>query len=144
MLHPNSLLVRNKSASVYVVCGEPDKAVAHCEAARRMNPLDNKKTATGTYTVLSCAHYFARRFEKSLDAGKRALALAPTANTARKYVAASLAQLGRVDEARAQVAELIKYQPNASLAFFRGNSFRFKWMQELHLEGLRKAELRKE
>jgi TolB-like protein/DNA-binding SARP family transcriptional activator len=144
MLHPNSLLVRNKSAAVYAVCGEIDKTVAQGEAARRMNPLDSKKAATATYSVLSCAHYFARRFEESIDAGRRAVAFAPAANTARKYVASSLAQLGRIDEARAHVAELIKYQPGASLAFFRRNSFRFEWMHELHLEGLRKAGLREE
>ena len=67
-----------------------------------------------------------------------------TANTARKYVAISLAQLGRVDEARAEIAELIKHQPDASLALFRLQGFRHKWMQELHMEGLRKAGLREE
>ena len=66
------------------------------------------------------------------------------ANTARKYVAASLAQLGRTDEARAEIAELLKHQPDASLARFRQHSFRHKWMHELHMEGLRKAGLREE
>jgi hypothetical protein len=70
------------------------------------------------------------------------LAFAPTANTARKYVAISLAQLGRVPEAQAEIAELLKYQPDASLALFRKHSFRHKWMSDLHMEGLRKAELR--
>ncbi len=72
------------------------------------------------------------------------MAFAPKANTARKYVAISLAQLGRIDEARAEIAELIKHQPDASLALFQLQGFRHKWMQELHLEGLRKAGLREE
>jgi TolB-like protein len=144
MVHPNSLFVRNKAAAVYAVCGESDKAIAQCEAACRMNPLDSRKAATGTYSVLSAALYLARRYEESIRAGRRALAFTPTTNTARKFVAMSLAQLGRTDEARAEIAELVKYQPDASLALFRLHGFRHKWMGELHMEGLRKAGLREE
>ena len=144
MLHPNSVLVRNRVGAVYTVCGESDKAIAQCEAARRMNPLDGRKAATATFTVLTSALYLARRYEQSIDAGRRALALAPQANTARKYVAISLAQLGRIEEAKADIAELIKHQPGASQAWFRQRVFPHKWMQELHMEGLRKAGLREE
>ena len=144
MLHPNSVLVRYRAAAVYVVCGEIDKTIAQCEAACRMNPLDSKRPAIATLSTLSCAHYFARRFEEAIQAGKRALTFAPQANIARKYVAASLAHLGRIDEARAEIAELIKYQPSASLALFRRRQFRHKWMHEMNFEDLRKAGLREE
>jgi tetratricopeptide (TPR) repeat protein len=142
MLHPNSVFVRNRAGAVHAVCGESDKAIAQCEAARRMNPLDSKKGVTYTFAVLSTALYFARRFEESIEAGRRALAFTPWANTARKYVATSLAQLGRIDEARTEIAELSKYQPDASLALFRLQPFHHDWMRELHLDGLRKAGLR--
>jgi hypothetical protein len=46
------------------------------------------------------------------------------------------------DEARAEIAELIKCQPDASLALFRQHGFRHRWMHELHVEGLRKAGFR--
>jgi TolB-like protein/DNA-binding SARP family transcriptional activator len=142
VVHPNSVFVCNRAATVYGICGESDKAIAQCEAACRMNPLDSKKAATTTYTVLSFALYMARRYEESIRAGRRALVFAPQSNNARKYVATSLAQLGRTDEARAEIAELLKHQPGASLAFFEQAPFRHKWMQELHMEGLRKAGLR--
>jgi TolB-like protein/DNA-binding SARP family transcriptional activator len=144
MVHPNSVFVRNRAASVYVVCGEIDKAIAQCEAASRMSPLDSKKTATVTYSTLSCALYLARRYEEAIRAGRRALVRTPQSNVARKYVAISLAQLGRIDEARAEIAELIKHQPSASLSYFKLRPLRHKWMDELHLEGLRKAGLREE
>jgi hypothetical protein len=92
----------------------------------------------------SAALYLARRFEESIHAGRRALAFTPKTNTARKFVAISLAQLGRADEARGEIAELIKHQPDASLALFQLQGFRHKWMQELHMVGLRKAGLREE
>jgi tetratricopeptide (TPR) repeat protein len=144
MVHPNSLFVRNKAAAVYTVCGYIDKAITQCEAAIRMNPLDSKKAATSTFSTLSAALCLARRYEDSIRAGRRALTFTPTSNTARKFVAISLARLGRADEARAEIAELIKYQPDASMALFRQHGFRHKWMQELHMEGLRKAGLREE
>jgi TolB-like protein len=144
VVHPNSVFVCNRAAAVYAICGESDKAIRQCEAACRMNPLDSKKAATTTYSVLSLALYMARRYEESIRAGKRALVFAPQANIARKYVATSLAQLGRTDEARAEIAELLKHQPGASLAVFEQTPFRHKWMKELHMEGLRKAGLRKE
>jgi TolB-like protein/Tfp pilus assembly protein PilF len=143
-LHPNSALVRNRASAVYAVCGEPDKAIAQCEAASRMNPLGSRKDATGTFTMKSVALYFAGRYEESFDAARRALALAPQGNIARKYVAMSLAQLGRTDEARAEMAELVKRQTEASIALFSQQGFRHKWMHELHVEGLRKAGLREE
>jgi adenylate cyclase len=106
-----------------------------------MNPLDSKKAATVTFSTLSCALYMARRYEESVVAGRRALVFAPQANTARKYVAISLAQLGRTDEARAEIAELLKHQPGASLAVFEQAPFRHKWMKQLLKEGLHKAGL---
>ena len=109
-----------------------------------MNPLDSKKAATATYSMLSCALYFARRFEESIDAGRRALAFARKSNTARKFVATSLAQLGRPDEARAEIAEPLRHQPDASLVLFQQQGFRHKWMRELLMDGLRKAALREE
>jgi adenylate cyclase len=142
VVHPNSVFVCNRAAAVYAMCGESDKAIAQCEAACRMNPLDSKKAATATYSTLSFALHMALRYEESIRAGRRALAFAPQANVARKYVAISLAQLGRVEEARIEIAELLKHQPGASLAVFQQQPFRDKWMKELHMDGLRKAGLR--
>ena len=144
LLHPNSVLVRYRTAAVYTVCGEPDKAIVQCEAAVRMNPLASRKAATATFSTLSSALYFTGRFEDCLDAGRRALALAPQDNVSRKYVAMALGQLGRTRDARIEIAELVKRQTDASIALFKQQGFRHKWMHELHLEGLRKAGLREE
>jgi adenylate cyclase len=90
-VHPNSVFVCHRAGAVFGVCGECDKAIALCEAACRMNPLDSKKAATATYTVLSFALHMSQRNEESIRAGRRALAFAPQSNIARKYVAMSLA-----------------------------------------------------
>ena len=144
MVHPNSVFVCHRAGAVYAVCGESDRAIACCEAACRMNPLDTKKAATSTYAVLATALYMAGRYEEAIGAGRRSLAFAPQTTVARKFVAASLAQLGRTDEARVEIAELLRHQPGASVALFAQQPFRHKWMRELHVEGLRKAGLREE
>ncbi len=142
LVHQNSVFVRHRTASVYVICGEIDKSITQCEAACRMNPLDTRKAATATYSTLSAALYLARRYDEAILAGRRALVFAPQSNIARKYVAISLAQLGRTKEAQVEIAELLKHQPGASIADFRQQPFRHKWMHELHIDGLRKAGLR--
>ncbi len=144
MVHPNSVFVCHRTAAVFAIGGESDIAIAQCDAACRMNPLDSRKAATATYSTLSAALYFARRYDEAIRAGRRALAFSPQSNIARKYVAISLALLGRADEARLEIAELLKHQPSASLVSLRLQPFRHKWMHELHMEGLRKAGLREE
>ena len=60
---------------------------------------------------------------------------------ARRHVAAALAYLGRLEEARAEIAEVLERQPNSSLSRSRLSSFRHPWKYELYLEGLRQAGL---
>ena len=86
-------------------------------------------------------HFLARRFDDSVQWGRRAVAAAPGANIARTTVAAALAHLGRIDEARAEIVWLLKYQPNATLARQRLASFSHDWMYDLYLDGLRAAGL---
>jgi TolB-like protein/two-component SAPR family response regulator len=141
-LHPNSVFVRNRVGAVYGNCGESDKAITHYEAALRMNPRDPKSSAF-TFTGIAFAHFFARRFEECVHWGKRAMAINPSANIARRGVAAALAHLGRIDEAKAEIKELLRQQPNLSMARERLSSLRHEWMYALYLDGLLKAGLRK-
>ncbi len=137
-LHPNSVFVRNRAGAAYVNCGESAKALEQFETAWRMNPQDPKAF---TFTGMAAAHFFARRFEDCITWGRRATDEASGANIARRHVAAALALLGRIDEAKAEVGEVLKRQPNSSLARSRLSSFRYPWMYDLYLDGLRKAGL---
>jgi adenylate cyclase len=137
-LHPNSVFVRNRAGVAYVNCGESDKALEQFETAWRMNPQDPKAF---TFTGMAAAHFFARRFEDCITWGRRATDEAAGANIARRHVAAALALVGRIDEAKAEIGEVLKRQPNSSLARSRLSSFRHPWMYDLYLDGLRKAGL---
>jgi adenylate cyclase len=139
-VHPNSTLVRNRAGAVYSNSGESDKAIAQVEIALRMNPLDNI-TSTFTFTVAAVAHLFARRFEESLHWGRRAMTITPQAHIPLWCAAAALGHLGRLDEARTEIAKILTLHPAATLARARIASFRHDWMYDLYLDGLRKAGL---
>jgi adenylate cyclase len=137
---PNSLFVRNRAGTVYGNCGESDKAIAQYEMGMRMGPRDPRSYPL-TLTGLAAAHFFARRFDECAIWARRAVAISPGANVARRFVAAAAAHQGHKKEARLAVAELLKHQPNASLARSRTSSFQHSWMLELYLDGLRRAGL---
>ena len=65
-----------------------------------MNPQDPKAM---TFTGMCVAHFFARRFEECVAWGRRAVGEAAGANIARRHVAAALAHLGRIKEAKAEM-----------------------------------------
>ena len=138
-LHPNSAYVRAQAGFVYVFSGESEPAVAHFNAARRLNPLDPR--AFMHFVGLGQAHFFARRFEEAEKAARRGIAMAR--NTAsRRLLAAALAHLGRLEEAGEVVAELLTLQPDLTLSFSRRfPRYRHEWMTDLFVEGLRLAGL---
>ena len=82
-----------------------------------------------------------RRFGEAEHWSRRSLADNPTWAGTRRYHAAALAELGRLDEARAEIAALLQVQPNSSIARSRLNSFRHGWMYDLYLGALRAAGL---
>jgi len=65
----------------------------------------------------------------------------PSHNVARRYRAAALAHLGRIDEANAVVAELLRAQPDSSLQNARSSGFHDPRMTELYVGGLERAGL---
>ena len=136
MVHPNSIFVRNRAAAVYGVCGESRQGDRPMRGGLPHEPARQQEGSDRHLLQSSRSHFTWRAASKSsIRAGRRALAFTPHSNIARKYVATSLAQLGRTDEARAEIAELLKHQPDASLALFRQHGFRHKWMHELHHGG---------
>ena len=90
---------------------------------------------------LAAAHFFAGHFDETVSFTGRILAEVPTHNIARRYRAAALGHLGRIDEAKAVIADLLKAQPNSSLRSARSSGFRDPRMGQLYIEGLEKAGL---
>ena len=113
VLHPNSVHVRSFCGWVFHYMGDSLRAIEQFEEARRLSPVDPKSYFP--MLGLAAAHFFAGHFGETVTLTGRILAEVPTHNVARRYRAAALAHLGRIDEAKAVVAELLKAQPNSSL-----------------------------
>jgi adenylate cyclase len=136
-LHPMSAEVRAYCGWTYCHLAECDQAIAHFRLACRLNPVEHSQIIA--LVGIACAHFFARRFEEAVGAARRALNVSPDDVVASRYLAASLAHLGRLDEARAVATRIVDRQPLASLRRSRGVAFGHPWMGDLFVGGLQIA-----
>jgi adenylate cyclase len=142
-LLPRSAYVQNAAGQVFVYSGKLKEAIECLENARRISPLDPHVTVMHNGVTVGIGHalMFKRDFEACLDWNRRALLEKPDWTSSRRLIQVALAHIGRVDAARKQVGELLKVQPNSSLARAKTSIYRKGWMNELYQEGLRKAGL---
>jgi class 3 adenylate cyclase len=97
--------------------GRPDDAIANLEKAMRLSPRDS-----GLWywlTAMGFAHFGAGRYQEAIAWAERALQLRPDAVWAYRTLAASYAQLGRIDEARRALAEETRLEPDLSVTKVR-------------------------
>jgi Flp pilus assembly protein TadD len=66
-------------------------------------------------TVMGCAHLMAKEYGEALNWTRRALGERPTFGPALGFHAASLAELGRPNEAREIIARLLRLEPNLTV-----------------------------
>jgi adenylate cyclase len=138
-LHPNSVHVRSFCGWVFHYLGDSLRAIEQFEEARRLSPVDPKSYFP--MLGLAVAHFFAGHFEETVALTGRILAEVPTHNVARRYRAAALAHLGRIEDANVAIAELLKVQPDSNLRSARSSGFHDPRMTELYVTGLERAGL---
>jgi adenylate cyclase len=138
-LHPNSVHVRSFCGWVFNYFGENQLAIEQFEEARRLSPVDPKSYFP--MLGLAAAHFFAGHFEETVSLTGRILAEVPSHNVARRYRAAALGHLGRIDQARVVIADLLAAQPNSNLRSARSTNFRNVEMSRIYVEGLKSAGL---
>ena len=102
--------------------------------AMRLNPFHPE----WYWFVLGTALYGARRYEEALEANRKGAANQRVWLIAR--TAACLAQLGRLDEARAAAAEVLQVQPDFRISIELPH-YKFPADAEHLLDGMRKAGL---
>ena len=120
---------------VSVYRGDPAAGIAHIEKALRLNP----HPPSWYYHELGLAQYSARRY----DAAVTSLRQEATYRTvSRRILAASLAQLGRTDDAHQEAALFMAANPSFSIAAWAANEPSRDQATLDHLvEGYRKAGL---
>lgn len=100
--------------TVYALCGEPERAVEAFARATRLSPRDGMM---GFWLMgLYWAHHHAGRHAEAEAAARHGIRLAPGNPTFRRQLTAALAAQGRLDEARAAVAEYLHLAPDHTTA----------------------------
>jgi TolB-like protein/class 3 adenylate cyclase/tetratricopeptide (TPR) repeat protein len=118
---------------------QSDKAIEHLEQAVRMSPHDPQQFLFNV--SLSIAHYLAGRYEQAIAYGRKSVQQRAGFSGGHRIYAASLAQAGKLEEARAAIEQLKTLQPDISIAWIEANiPYRPNAMTKL-IEGLRKAGL---
>ncbi len=91
---------------------------------------------------LGDAYYAMGKYEEAIEALKSSLTRAPDFLSAHRILAVIFSELGRKEEAQAEVAEILRVNPRASLESQRERMpFKDQAVSEQYLESLRKAGL---
>jgi len=137
-LAPNSAGSHIWMGCVLTLAGRHEEGVQHCEQALRLNPLPE----VFYFQFLGWAYFFAGRYEEAIAAHKKELQRTPNDIVTNEALTTAYSWAGRVEEARAQAAEILRIYPKYSLEqrakilLAKNQADRERW-----LEGLRKAGL---
>jgi len=109
-LNPNFTNWRFPLTLVYA--GEPARAIQALQAHMRLDPF-YEPYAPGT---LGFACYMLKRYSEALPHLRECVSRAPNMRAGRLWLAATYAQLGDIDNARAEVAEVLRIDPSYAIS----------------------------
>ena len=125
--------------NILYVAGRPEEAVGMIEKAMRLNP----RYPVWYLQILGGAYRDVGRCEETITVTKKFLAVTPNVGLAYYNLAVCYAELDRLEEAQAAVAELVRLLPFMSLDLVRQNAvYKDPALLERHLTALRKAGLK--
>jgi adenylate cyclase len=121
------------------VAGYPRRAIDVIETSMRLDPF----YAAVSSFWLGFSHYMLKQYERALPALCDCVARAPNMRAGHSCLAATYAQLGRIEEARAAATEVLRIAPDYTISGTTMRLLGFKSAEDAeHLvDGLRKAGL---
>ncbi len=139
-LNPNSAAAHSHLSHIFAFAGQADEAIKHGGEAIRLSPLDPEMAFfLGGVAV---AHYTAGRFAQALECATEALRLRPGFQGAQRMRCASLAQMGRIEEAQSFLAAARREHRGLSIAWIKASvPYQTPELMERFLDGMRKAGL---
>jgi TolB-like protein len=139
-LNPSAAHAYHDLGLMLAVSGRPADGIAKIETSMRLSPRDPGNGFR--MQSMALAHFAAGRYEEAVGWTLRALQHKPDDHNSHAILAASYGRLGRLEQARAEFREVLRLQPDYSLAgvklIFRGADPEFV---ERFVDGLRKAGL---
>jgi adenylate cyclase len=116
-LNPNAATAWMCKGWFHALRNQPVPAIEAFVRAQRLSPFD--PLAYFGACGLAAAHLTARRFEQAIEWADRALHDQPDLVTAMRIKIAADAHLGRLGEARAELARLLALDPQLTIARYR-------------------------
>ena len=138
-LNPNFAAAHGFLGCTLAFDARSDQAIDHIEQAIRMSPHDPQNALLNA--ALAAAHYQAGRYADAVGFGRKAVQQRFELTNGHRIYVASLAQAGRIDEARAALARLQELHPENSIAWIERNVPYTPGPMAKFLEGFRKAGL---
>jgi adenylate cyclase len=117
--------------------GDSKRALDVVHAYMRRDPFCVPTASVG----LGYAHYMLGQYSHALPLLRDYVAQVPTDRLARPLLVATFAQLGQIEEARAEAAEILRIWPNYTIATARMSAFKHAKDDKQLRDGLRKAGL---
>jgi adenylate cyclase len=136
-LNPN--LTDWRFGEVLVGAGDPARAIEVVERHMRSDPF-YVPLAPGW---LGLAHYMLKQYSQALPLLRECVSRAPTFLGGHCWLAATYAQLGNIEKARAEAAEALRIDPKYTIerTQTRVSAFKHTKDAEHYFDGLRKAGL---
>jgi adenylate cyclase len=137
-INPNYAPALNTRGAVHIYTGEPAKAIPLIERAIRVDPISPHQHVH----FLGTAHFVAGDYETAASVFRDRIAINPSTDLSRAFLASALGHLGKPDEAREVWRELKEINPKYSPAEHIGRlPFRDPADAEKFTTGLRMAGL---
>jgi tetratricopeptide (TPR) repeat protein len=111
-----ALAISPSSALTYIVggvmfgwAGEAERAIEWGERAMRLSPFD--PWIWSAFHALMLGHFHRGRYDEAVRAAYKAVQFNPAHSISHMLLAASLAKVGRLEEAKAAAARVLDLQP---------------------------------
>jgi adenylate cyclase len=105
-----------------VLAGNSERGIEILNAYMRLDPF-HPPLASG---LMGWAHFMLKQYSQALLVLRNFIAQTPNLRFGHTWLAATYAQLGRLEEARAEAAEVLRLQPNYTIAGMTRPISRFK------------------
>jgi tetratricopeptide (TPR) repeat protein len=112
-INPNDSLACLLKGTLHAFKGEGDIAVKSTQKALRLSPLDPMRYFYDS--LAATAAMSAGQFERAIELARRSLRLNRTHTSTYRAMAIAQARLGRIDDARRTVAELLRLEPTLTV-----------------------------
>ena len=133
--NPNDTYVLYYMGFLKFLMGEAKEAIEWNNKAKRINP----RYPTWFNFNAALAHVWVEDYEEAVVLAKTGIATYPKSLAPRRILIVALVEMGRLDEAKKQVTELLSIRPNFRLSTFRNTPFKHQADQDRYYNAMRIA-----